>query len=235
MRSASELGFPTADFRLLVVLVVGTMSESDETNASSGRSVEESIVIARQQANDRAELLEQYRDYLLLVANQELDSKVQAKVAASDLVQETLVRAHDRFELFSGDGGAELQGWLRKILLNQLADARKRFRRQKRNVAREIALDGERSGQAKVEPAADSLSPSGKVAQAEESHLVMLALDKLSGDQKNAIIWRNFERLSFAEIGNRLSRSEDAARKLWCRAIDRIQKELGDLNDSHSR
>ena len=43
------------------------------------------------------DLLEGCRQYLLLVANEELDSELTAKSGASDMVQETFLRAQHNF------------------------------------------------------------------------------------------------------------------------------------------
>ena len=48
-------------------------------------------------------------------------------------------------------------------------------------------------------------------------------LTQLSPEQRQVIEWRNYERLSFAGIGARLGRSDEAARKLWSRAIEQLQ------------
>jgi hypothetical protein len=37
---------------------------------------------------------------------------------------------------------------------------------------------------------------------------------------------RNRERLTFAEVGQRMGRSAEAARKLWARAIELLRKEM---------
>ncbi len=54
------------------------------------------------------------------------------------------------------------------------------------------------------------------------------ALRQLSPDHEAVIRLRNWERLSFAEIGQRLGRSEEAAKKLWARAITRLKEVLPD-------
>jgi DNA-directed RNA polymerase specialized sigma24 family protein len=46
---------------------------------------------------------------------------------------------------------------------------------------------------------------------------------------KRAIVLRNREHLSFAEMSLLLGRSIDATRKLWVRAIERMQAELRDV------
>src|SRR5437762_14358353 len=88
--------------------------------------------------------LESCRAYLLLVANQELDSGLQAKGGASDLVQETFLEAHRDFPGFEGSSADELRGWLRKILLHNLANFARHYRdTDKRKLAREVGLPGE--------------------------------------------------------------------------------------------
>src|SRR5437667_11805139 len=82
------------------------------------------------------QVLEACRGYLLLIAQQELDPELRAKGGASDLVQETFVKAHRHFAHFQGDSDVELRAWLRRLLLNNLADFRALYREAgKRQVA----------------------------------------------------------------------------------------------------
>src|SRR6478752_628985 len=69
-------------------------------------------------------LLEECRHYLLLVANRELEADIKAKVGPSDLVQETLMEAHQAFDRFHGMNEANVLAWLRRILLNNIANVR---------------------------------------------------------------------------------------------------------------
>jgi RNA polymerase sigma-70 factor, ECF subfamily len=46
---------------------------------------------------------------------------------------------------------------------------------------------------------------------------------RLPPDDQAVVLLRHFDCLSFEEIGRRLDRSPDAARKLWGRAIVRLQ------------
>src|SRR6516225_2042707 len=72
--------------------------------------------------------LEACRGYLLLIAQRELGPQLQAKGGASDLVQETLLEACRDFARFQGDSEAELLQWLRRLLLNNLADFTRLYR-----------------------------------------------------------------------------------------------------------
>src|SRR5262245_52253809 len=89
-------------------------------------------------------MLDGCRQYLLLVANEQLDPDLRDKLGPSDLVQETFLEAQQDFGRFHGHSEQELLAWLRRILLNNLADARRRYRGAgKRDVGREIALADE--------------------------------------------------------------------------------------------
>ena len=54
----------------------------------------------------------------------------------------------------------------------------------------------------------------------------------LPADEQAVILLRHFEFLSFEEIGHRLDRSPEAARKLWGRAILRLQRLLKETRKS---
>src|SRR5581483_10881364 len=84
-------------------------------------------------------ILEVCRPYLLRIANQELDTDLQAKVAPSDLVQETCLEAQRDFRQFRGSSEQELRAWLRQVLLHNLCHLRQRFATERRAVTREQA------------------------------------------------------------------------------------------------
>ena len=173
-------------------------------------------------------MLEDCRDYLLLVSNAEVPSDIRQKVAASDLVQQTLAEACHDFDQFTGRSAFELRIWLRRILLNNLADATRSYRNTaKRDVAREIPLGSEESKDGIFKQlVAETPSPSGCAIAAEEQSALVRAMDRLPEHYSQIIRFRNLEYRSFVEIGNCMKLSADSARKLWERAVERLADEL---------
>ncbi len=173
-------------------------------------------------------LFQQCRPFLLAIANQELSPAVAAKVGASDVVQNTMMSAQRCLDGFQGSDREELLAWLRAILLNDLKQARRQFTAEKRRVDRERPLDADNSTGPKVNEVAGACeTPSAAAIAREDEDQLRAAMAKLSPDEQAAIEMRNWQRLEFAEIGSRLNRSSEAARKLWSRAIVKLQRELG--------
>lgn len=183
------------------------------------------ILAARHQGT-AAELLEGYRNYLRLLAQTWLDRSLAGKYDRSDLVQDTLIKASDRFDQFAGSTEAELIGWLRKILAHQLADTARHFRGAMRDVGREqpvaASLDASCAALNKLAPAAQS-SPSMAAQRREMTVVLADALAEMKAEYREVIVLRNLQELSWPEISERMGRTEGAVRMLWTRALKELR------------
>src|SRR6185312_8414784 len=70
---------------------------------------------------------EEYRDYLLFLANLQMDASLRGIIDPSDVVQQTLLRAHQSREQFRGTSDGERAAWVRRILANTMIDALRKF------------------------------------------------------------------------------------------------------------
>src|SRR5262245_17218476 len=84
--------------------------------------------------------LEHVRPYLRMLARMQIESQVQAKLDPSDIVQQTLLEAHQSLADFRGDSQEEWLAWLRRILARNIADGLRRLYRQRRNIRLEQSL-----------------------------------------------------------------------------------------------
>lgn len=204
-----------------------TADKSGVDHSSAGdRSFGELVAAARAgEIAALSSLLEQCRDYLLLIANEDIDRGLQAKLGASDFVQQTLLAAHQNFRQFRGTSGEEFKGWLRQILHNDLNQARRYFfATARRSIDREHRLDDSQIVQPSIIDAMHT--PGTDAMHKEEVRTLESALSSLPDDYRHVIRLRNWDELSFGEIGRRMNLSEDAARKLWYRAILKLQSQL---------
>jgi RNA polymerase sigma-70 factor (ECF subfamily) len=188
--------------------------------------------LAAAQAGSREALgqaLETFRAYLLLIADREMDPELRAKGGASDLVQETFLEAQRDFARFHGTSVEELRAWLRRLLLNNVANFTRQYReRAKREVAREVPLEGGGSSHERgAGLAANTLSPSGEALAQEQAEALARAMERLPSDYRQVLALRHEEQLTFAQIGQHMQRTANAARMLWLRAVERLQKEMG--------
>src|SRR5581483_7821212 len=88
-------------------------------------------------------LLESYRNYLELLARLQIGRRLQSKVDAADLVQETFLDAHASFAEFRGATERELAAWLRQVLAFNLASLVRRYHGTRR---RDVGLERELVG-----------------------------------------------------------------------------------------
>src|SRR5262245_6818568 len=84
--------------------------------------------------------LNAYRGYLTALAQIELGRRLRGKLDPSDIVQQSLLEAHQDLPSLQGRTEPELVAWLRTILARNLLNAARDFSAQKRDIRREQSL-----------------------------------------------------------------------------------------------
>jgi RNA polymerase sigma factor (sigma-70 family) len=100
----------------------------------------------------------------------------------------------------------------------------------KRDVRREVVpIHGD--SRVDLDLPAGTTRPDQAAERNETRELVRLALEFLEPEDRAAIVGRDFEELSFAEIAQRLRVAEDAARMRYRRALPKLAKALSRLRE----
>lgn len=172
------------------------------------------------------DLLERFRPYLTRVAKTRFDGKLKPKAGPSDVVQETILRAHQGLGSFRGDSEREAVAWLRRLLFNVLADMRRAYHvTTKRRLNLERRLNsGSRVLAARLRH--DGPTPPDELIAREDALRVERGMSRLADEHRHIILLRCHEKLAFGEIGQRIGKSEDAARMAFHRAIGMLKAEV---------
>ena len=175
--------------------------------------------------------LERYRDYLRLLARLQLSSRLQAKLDASDIVQQVLLQAHQGLGQFRGQTEAEWLAWLRAILANALAAAGRRFTAEARDANRERSLEIEldqSSSRMEGLLAADQSSPSERAVRADELLRLARAMNCLPADQRQVVELHHLKGLPVAEVAELIEKSRPAVVGLLYRGLKKLRELLQD-------
>jgi RNA polymerase sigma-70 factor (ECF subfamily) len=181
------------------------------------------------EARPQEHRLERFRDYLRLLARIQLTAGLQAKLDPSDVVQQTLLKAHQNWAQFRGRSEAELAAWLRAILAHHLADVCRKFGPGPGGRERSLEAALEQSS-ARLESwlAADDTLPSQKFERQEQLLRMAEGLARLPEDQRTALELRHLRGLAVAEAAREMGRSTAAVGSLLYRGLKTLREFLDD-------
>jgi RNA polymerase sigma-70 factor, ECF subfamily len=183
--------------------------------------------------------LESYRSYLRLLAGLRLDPRLRRKIDPSDLVQLTLLKAHEASERYPAVEEAQRAAWLRQILARTMADEARRYSRGKRDAGLErslVAALDESSVRLEAWLADDRSSPSQQAMRHEQLVALAEALDALPEDQRQAVELHHLGGGSVAEVADRLGRSKASVAGLLRRGLKALREHLtGDVPEGDER
>jgi RNA polymerase sigma-70 factor (ECF subfamily) len=172
--------------------------------------------------------MEQHRDYLRLLARLQLDPRLRGVMDPSDVVQQTLLAAHQNFGQFRGRSDAELRAWLRSILANRLALA---LRTVGRHEGRGRSLEAElEKSSVRLEAllATEQSSPSQGAMKAERLLELAAALARLPDDQRTAVELRHLRGLSVPAVAEAMGRSTTSVTGLLYRGGKALREMMGE-------
>jgi len=171
--------------------------------------------------------VERYRSYLRLLAEAKLDRRLRTKLDPSDVVQQTLLQAHQVRHQFRGTTTGEMAAWLRQILTRTLLHCVRDLHRARRDVGRDRSLQAaidESSARLEHWLATEQSSPSQQVIKMEEMIELANAVAGLPDGQREAVVCYYFEGRSLAEVAEQQGRSESAVAGLLHRGLMRLRQ-----------
>lgn len=173
--------------------------------------------------------LEQFRSQLQLLAEIGLNPRLRVKEDVSDIVQQTMLEAHQDLPAFRGNSEAELLGWLKTILARNIWNMARRYRSQNRDVNRERSVEDQlEQSSARIEHflASEQTSPSQKAMHNEQIQKLAAGLATLLEAERTAVLLKHFQNWSLAEISAHIGRPVDAVAGLLKRGLKKLREHL---------
>lgn len=183
-------------------------------------------LLERRDASAVNELMEWYRPLLRALADRNLDAIVRSRIDPSDVVQETCGEVVAGIHRVESKNRKQFWGYLKAALINKIHDVRRRFvLAEKRSVNRENR-DFSRTNHFEVWIDQSIEKPLDVLIHDETCRQVLIALGRLPRELQRLLRWRFRKGMTYKEIGQRVSRSEDDVRMLITRCLARVRKEV---------
>ena len=150
---------------------------------------------------------------LLPLIRLRMGHSLRSDLESRDILQAVLLKSFQRIGQFQGQAPGSLMAWLARIAENEIRDRADYQGRHRRDVAKRVPLD---EASSLPQPLRSALS---QVILTEEAERLERALESLTDGQREVILLRQFEELTFPEMAARLGKSEDACRMMFARAM----------------
>jgi RNA polymerase sigma-70 factor, ECF subfamily len=201
-------------------------------------SSDTAALIERARAGDRQalnEIFSRHRERLRRMVEMRLDARLQARIDASDVIQDAYLEVAARLAEYLQDPKLPLFLWLRLVVGERLATLhRQHLGTRMRDAGREVSLyRGALPAASSAALAAQLLgrhtSPTQAAVRAERLLRIQEALNALEPIDREILSLRHFEQLTRAETAEVLGIAESAAAKRYIRALKRLKEALADM------
>jgi RNA polymerase sigma-70 factor (ECF subfamily) len=209
---------------------MGTLK--DNNSSGTVRLIERARAGDKQAVND---IFARHRDRLRRMVEMRLDWRLQARIDASDVIQDAYVQVTERLQEYLRKPSVPLFLWLRLIVGERLTTLhRHHLGTRMRDAGREVslyrkALPPASSGALAAQLLGKYTSPSQAAVRAERMLRLQEALNALDPTDREVLSLRHFEQLDRAEAAQVLGIAEATAAKRYIRALKRLKETLADM------
>jgi RNA polymerase sigma-70 factor (ECF subfamily) len=194
--------------------------------------VETQRLLGAARAGDRRaveELFARHRPYLHRLIQVRLEPRLHPRVDASDVIQEAQLEAARRLESYLQEPALPFRLWLRQLACERLVMLRRYHRgAAQRSVDREVPLLERSALLLARQLLAAGSTPSQGLEREEMACRVRRAVAQLPAIDREVLVMRTFEELSYEEVACVLGVDPAAARKRHGRALLRLHKLLSE-------
>lgn len=170
-----------------------------------------------------------YESRLKGAAKKKLGDQLRAKMETSDLVQSVWKDCLSDMGDFEYRGPESFFHWLLTKVLRKAQDKGRFYAADKRDSAKEKQFLTKDAVLKDVDsPFSSDPTPSQAAMVDEEMDHLMRLLDHLTDSQRQIVVLRLRDKMKFTEISEVIGKSPDSVRKIYGRALNRIEKIIED-------
>lgn len=166
-------------------------------------------------------LVERDLPWIRSQVERQLGKELRRHVTAEDIVQETMVHLLRDGPKFTISDQAHFRALLARMITNVLRMKHRFLHQERRDVGKEMEIAGQSTV---LNLDASQTRPSQAAIRSETQAWMQLCLDLLDAKDREVIVLRQWQELSFVEIGEKLGLDQSAARMRFERALARLAK-----------
>ncbi len=193
------------------------------------QSLETAVLLRRVQGGSSGamdQLLDRYHSRVFRFVRRKIGKRLRTQLESGDVVQDVMVQVCRSVKGFVPRNERSFYRWLSQVVENRVRNLGRSQLRRPLTLIEQQELD-------EVEDNISSEEQAWATAQRlEDRQLLSRAMDSLSTDHSRLIRLRNYSGFSFARIGEKLGKSEDAAWMAHKRAKVELVKALHSLRHS---
>lgn len=216
-----------------------TQPSNDPLNSQASLD-EELALLQREGLTALAKLFDRYRHRLEKIIEFRLDDRLQRRVDAADVLQETFLELTKRLPEYLANPAVSFFVWMRQKAIQTLIDLHREHFRDKRNVNKELGQapnwnSNETGLSIHAFLAASLTSPSQHLIRSEEVVKLQGAINSLNELDREVIALRHFEQLTNLQVAEILNLSPTAASNRYIRALSRLSETLTDSSNTGTK
>ena len=168
-------------------------------------------------------LVEAHWPRLVQIVRRRLDSTLGRNLDAEEVVNAAFLDARRKWAAYRTDRKVAPFVWLYRIVNDRLIEEWRTATRQKRDIRQNVPWPERPSVDLGLRLMAPDTSPTQAAVRNEEALLMKQALEQLRAADREIVLLRGYDELSFQEIGELLDISENTATVRYVRALRRLK------------
>jgi RNA polymerase sigma-70 factor (ECF subfamily) len=173
--------------------------------------------------------LEEFRGYLETLTWIQVAPRLRSKFGLSDVISQTLWEAYQALDRIRELDEPGRKRWLRRMLVNNLLEEIRRWKRGRRDHRAEQPLEADADASScRLQSwlAAEDASPSERAVEQEEALRLLEALSRLPERQREALILQRYHGWKLREIAEHLNCTVNAVAGLHAHGLKKLRELL---------